>query len=602
MNTKEKHKKKDDEDKLHDDKKTTALSKETASDGRFISVILNILDIMFIVAFNYFRVVGIYTIKVFRKICRIAKIFYIHILEKPVLAVEHFILKIVAFFLRGVKFGFFKLYMFLKFFIDANNVVKNGFNKRPKSSFMLRLLDAIVAFFKGVYNNRRIFITWLNYCLPVVSIVVLINIITYAASLNYAVSVECNGSDLGYIENESVFEAAETGFQNRLTYTENDEVIETVPKFALAIVPLDRLKDDLQITDALMKSSNEDIVKATGITIDGKFYGAVKEGYVIRDALDDIKSEYKTPDVISAEFVNDISLDTGQFMSKNIKEEEEIIKLITGKEQQDAYVNILEGDTPILIAARNDLSLEEFVKLNPGIIESCVVGRPVLVKKSKSYLPVSVTKKETYIEELDYKTITSKSSKLFSGLEEVNVEGKEGEKQVLAEVKYVDGVEISREVIETNIIKQAVDRQVTVGTATPPEYSGGSSGSGGNSNFIWPSSGGYISSPFGQRGRAFHSGIDYATSYGTPVVASLSGTVVTAGWSGSYGNLVVIDHGGGLQTRYAHNSSIKVRVGQTVKQGQQIARVGSTGNSSGNHVHFEVRVNGAARSPTKYLP
>jgi murein DD-endopeptidase MepM/ murein hydrolase activator NlpD len=88
---------------------------------------------------------------------------------------------------------------------------------------------------------------------------------------------------------------------------------------------------------------------------------------------------------------------------------------------------------------------------------------------------------------------------------------------------------------------------------------------------------------------------------GTPVVAAAAGTVIYAGWLGGYGNLVVVDHGGGISTAYAHNSGYASSVGQTVSQGQVIAYSGNTGNSSGPHVHFEVRVNGSAVDPLGYL-
>jgi murein DD-endopeptidase MepM/ murein hydrolase activator NlpD len=125
-----------------------------------------------------------------------------------------------------------------------------------------------------------------------------------------------------------------------------------------------------------------------------------------------------------------------------------------------------------------------------------------------------------------------------------------------------------------------------------------------NGKMIWPAIGpitdryGYLSS----RGRN-HWGLDVGISTGTPVVAALGGKVVLAGWdSGGYGNLVAIDHAGGLQTRYAHNSKILVSVGQTVTQGQQISLSGSTGNSTGPHLHFEVYLNGAHVNPANYLP
>jgi murein DD-endopeptidase MepM/ murein hydrolase activator NlpD len=116
----------------------------------------------------------------------------------------------------------------------------------------------------------------------------------------------------------------------------------------------------------------------------------------------------------------------------------------------------------------------------------------------------------------------------------------------------------------------------------------------------WPVAGPVVSG-FGPRWGRMHEGIDIAVGSGTPVHASASGTVIHAGWLGGYGLLVVVDHGGGLSTAYAHNSSISVGVGQQVSQGEVLSLSGSTGNSSGPHVHFEVRVNGAAVDPLGYL-
>jgi murein DD-endopeptidase MepM/ murein hydrolase activator NlpD len=130
----------------------------------------------------------------------------------------------------------------------------------------------------------------------------------------------------------------------------------------------------------------------------------------------------------------------------------------------------------------------------------------------------------------------------------------------------------------------------------------GSTGSGEPSaaGFMWPCDG-VVVSGFGMRWGRMHEGIDIGCAYGTPNRAAAAGTVIYAGWLGGYGNLVVVDHGNGLSTAYAHASSILVSVGQSVSQGQTVSLVGSTGNSSGPHLHFEVRVNGVAVDPMPYL-
>ena len=120
--------------------------------------------------------------------------------------------------------------------------------------------------------------------------------------------------------------------------------------------------------------------------------------------------------------------------------------------------------------------------------------------------------------------------------------------------------------------------------------------------FMRPVSGGMITSPFGYRTSGFHKGVDIAISTGTPVYAAASGTVTFSGWNSTgYGYLVIIDHGNGYQTYYAHCSALYVSAGQYVNQGQNISAVGSTGNSTGPHVHFQVMYNGSVQNPQNYI-
>ena len=123
---------------------------------------------------------------------------------------------------------------------------------------------------------------------------------------------------------------------------------------------------------------------------------------------------------------------------------------------------------------------------------------------------------------------------------------------------------------------------------------------------IWPTSGevtssfGWRSSPWGG-GSELHPGMDIANSIGTPIFATADGVVEQSGWSGGYGNIVQIDHGNGIETIYGHNSSLLVSAGQSVKKGQIISYMGSTGRSTGPHVHYEVRVNGTAVDPIRFM-
>ena len=125
-------------------------------------------------------------------------------------------------------------------------------------------------------------------------------------------------------------------------------------------------------------------------------------------------------------------------------------------------------------------------------------------------------------------------------------------------------------------------------------------GAASAAGYVWPVQG-VLTSSYGWRWGRMHEGLDIAVSSGTSVVAAAAGTVIVAGWTGGYGYLVVVDHGGGVSTAYAHNTGVAVGVGQQVAQGQLVAYSGSTGNSTGPHVHFEVRINGGAVDPLGYL-
>jgi len=129
--------------------------------------------------------------------------------------------------------------------------------------------------------------------------------------------------------------------------------------------------------------------------------------------------------------------------------------------------------------------------------------------------------------------------------------------------------------------------------------SGGGGGAPSSSGFIWPVSG-PVTSGFGWRWGRMHEGIDIGAACGTPIRAAASGTIVYAGWMDGYGNIIIIDHGGGMGTAYGHQSAIYVG-GGSVSQGQTIGAVGSTGHSTGCHLHFEVRVNGTPVNPLSYL-
>ncbi len=168
---------------------------------------------------------------------------------------------------------------------------------------------------------------------------------------------------------------------------------------------------------------------------------------------------------------------------------------------------------------------------------------------------------------------------------------------VKKEISYLltseNGTRTSKVALEEQIIQQPVDEIEVVGTKVIS--------SRGTGEFTWPTVGGYISSQMGQRWGTVHRGIDIARPSNYNILASDNGVVVAAGNSGSYGNRIVINHNNGYTTLYGHLSSINVEVGQVVEKGSVIGIMGSTGNSTGTHLHFEVEKDGSLVNPLSYV-
>lgn len=197
-----------------------------------------------------------------------------------------------------------------------------------------------------------------------------------------------------------------------------------------------------------------------------------------------------------------------------------------------------------------------------------------------------------------------------STYELVTQEGKNGLSEVTIRLTYTDGVQTDAVITDTKTIEKPINKQVTVGCSDGinekySEYYGESGAGVSTGNFIWPLPHTHtISSPYEWRWGRMHNGIDIAGGgdYGMPIIASDGGTVVWSGDDGGgYGYYVMIDHGNGYTTVYGHASELACSIGDYVSQGQTIAYVGSTGNSTGPHLHFEIRYNGSYLDPLGFV-
>lgn len=371
--------------------------------------------------------------------------------------------------------------------------------------------------------------------------------------------------------------------------------------------------EDLELDQDVKVLSNEQLkdeliekgdfkFKGYSLMVDDKEIGTLKTKEELELLLEDMKKPYleekdgkKVEEVMFAEDV--------QIVEKNVTLDEidtyeEIYNIVTedltGVEE---YV-VKEGDTVWSISRKYGVDEDSIYKLNPELSKKkyLMIDQKLRVSFPLHVINILTTETVEYEDTIKFETEKKEDSSLYTTQSKIIRNGKEGLKKVTAKLIRKNGIEQDREVIKEKVIEKPVNAVLAVGTRKVP-----TSVSRGGGFLMWPAQG-RISSRYGWRWGRMHTGLDIANAFGTPIYAADPGTIVYSGYKGGYGNLVIIDHGGGgVKTYYGHMQSSTVKVGETVARGQLIGYMGSTGNSTGSHVHFEVRINNQPMDPMRYL-
>jgi len=302
-------------------------------------------------------------------------------------------------------------------------------------------------------------------------------------------------------------------------------------------------------------------------------------------------------------FVQSIRVERGLYPVSSVESLQSInVKLDSVVEGEQTYT-IQQGDSPSLVADKVGIPTQTLINLNPEVTQSMLVGDVLVISHEQPFLQTKTVKTVTEEKEIAFKTETELDHNKASGYEKVVQEGKNGLEEIVSEVTYIDGYETERTVISKTTLQEPVTAKIVVGSLTSSQYNFSGSGAASTESnvggYIWPVNGGYISCPIW--GYSGHTGTDIAAPAGTTIWASKGGTVAYAGWSNGYGYNVLINHGDGTKTRYAHCSSLAVYTGQQVSQGQVVGYVGQTGWASGNHCHFEIISNGTFLDARNYI-
>lgn len=357
-------------------------------------------------------------------------------------------------------------------------------------------------------------------------------------------------------------------------------------------------------------------VQAQGVEliVDGKVVGVVKDQATADRILNKMKDAYipksakenvtaastssekneRILELQNIEIKENVTTNEVQVAPSEVIDEATMLTLLKKGTTEEKIYTVQSGDTISEIAVQFGLSSDELYQLNPQLEGEYInIGDELVVTALTPLITVETEEKLTQVEQINYKVIYKTDSSMYSGERKVVTQGQEGEKRVEYSLVKENGVVIEKQILKETVLKEPVDKVILKGTKVVP--------SRGTGDLNWPAMGGIITSYFGPRWGTYHDGLDISGVKDYTIKAADNGKVTFTGWKGGYGKTVIIDHGNGMTTLYAHLSSISVSDGDKVAKGQKIGVMGNTGRSTGTHLHFEVHVNGTPKNPLNYV-
>ena len=433
--------------------------------------------------------------------------------------------------------------------------------------------------------------------LPLTSVTLFGLTVFYWNNQNYGLALEYNGEEIATVSNETIYLQASEMLTNQLTPTFKSKIENNSPNLKVMAVSKDKCcTSPKDIKEKIIEKSSNEFSKGYGLYVNKKLVAVGKDKKKIQEILNKkLDKEKKAHPEWNVAFEETVSIEHGIFEPNQIKKQKEIEKIADSKVTSFHEYTVTEEDNVENLTQKLNMSKEEILKASNAKDETICVGDKIKVKEEKNLLNVKIFKTKTEEEEVAFSTETTVDTTKDENFKEVTQEGKNGKNSVTYEIRLLSNGQEETNQTEVVVLEKPINEKVTVGAKKTED----------DGQLTWPVPfTKKITSPFGMRGKSMHSGIDIAANgvAGKDIVAAGSGTVESVSYSGKgYGNHLIINHGNGIKTLYAHCQSISVKQGDKVKKGDVIAKVGTTGDSTGNHLHFEVRVNGTAQNPTKYV-
>lgn len=469
------------------------------------------------------------------------------------------------------------------------------------------MVNRILSFFgsHAPPGSRR----WWVALIPAGIVVYLFGATVYVQSQSTYYRVVMKGETLGYVAGQQTVGDAVALAERDASREYGFPVYLASPPSVEQIVTQDRYETlSLQALADRLRAAGDFLTRATVLVVDGQEVAALPSREAAQSVLDQLKARY-VRELQSSVKGGKLEVRKVTIRQKVRLEERDnvpveqvqdavqvLARLAAGKEEEKVHV-VKEGESPWTIASANGMSVDDLLAANPDVDpEHLQPGQELRLNVPEQWISFESEEVLVVSERVPFATRREYDDKLEAGQQRVKQEGEYGEKTITYAIRRQDGRIVDRVKVKEEVTREPVDRVVVIGTKPVAGVSTG--------RFIWPLRG-RITSNYGPRWGSVHTGIDIDGVTGQAVRAADGGTVVSTGWDGAYGYAVQIRHEGGLYTFYAHLSRIAVRTGQGVAQGEVIGYVGSTGYSTGSHLHFEVRrctSPSCAVSPWPYLP
>lgn len=412
--------------------------------------------------------------------------------------------------------------------------------------------------------------------------------------------VEYGGEPIGYVADEAHVQEAVNVLLDGLPQ-EGKALADPRPRLVThAVVPpagvtAMSVPDLVEALRALVPG----VRRAWVLQVDGRDVVALSSPAEAEQVLADIRSRYletvlrDASRVDQIRFAESIRIEEKWVPESMLRTPEQAAEILRYGTDRRIFHTVSRGETLWGIARSRGMSVEDLMAANPGVDpERLQPGQQVSVTVREPYIHIESTEVRVYEESIPFTEEVTRDPELWPWEKRVIEPGRPGKREVTVRIHRRDGQVVGREVLSTRLLEEPRRQLVAKGTRTAPRL--------GTGRFILPVQG-QLTSRFGPRGRDWHKGVDIAAPPGTPVRAADSGTVTYVGWDGPYGLLVRIDHGGGdVETVYAHLSSASVKAGDGVQKGQVIGQVGRTGNATGPHLHYEIRIGGRPVDPLQF--